>query len=333
MSSSQTQISVVIPSFNSAKTIGKTLRALIAQQTTKAYEIIVVDKQSTDGTQEIIESFKNRKITLLTTAEKGPAAGRNAGWKRARGEIIIFIDSDCVPHSDWLEKMVAPFDEPKVAAVGGAYETLNKRSLVSSFIGSEIDFRYSRLGRIVVAHGSYSLAVRKTVLEKVGGFSSSFKELATEDWEFTFKLGKSGFLIVFEPAAVVGHYHDESLFKYLKKQFTHAKWRVLLYYLYRKQPKLAEKDAYTGSLLKYQLLLASGVLALLAFSVFNPTGLAASLVLAIVLLLSNIEYFLYTVGKGRLALGLTGLGIQFIRTFVWYAGMISGAFNIIKMKK
>ena len=118
--------SVIVPAYNAGKTIGDCLGALTRQSLVPAvYEIIVVDDGSKDGTAEIVKTFS---VRYLRQANRGPATARNHGAREARGEIILFTDSDCVPSADWIAEMTKPFGDPDVVAVKGAYRT-NQRSL------------------------------------------------------------------------------------------------------------------------------------------------------------------------------------------------------------
>lgn len=89
-------ISVIIPAFNCEATIGRCLQSLIDQTLFKNLEILVIDDGSTDRTCEIVESFaiQNTEIHLVKQTNSGPAAARNRGLDRARGEFFSFVDSD-----------------------------------------------------------------------------------------------------------------------------------------------------------------------------------------------------------------------------------------------
>ncbi|MBI3290943.1 glycosyltransferase family 2 protein, partial [Candidatus Falkowbacteria bacterium] len=86
------QISIIIPIYNAAKTLEDCLQSIFSQ-TFKHYEIIAVNDGSTDSSAKILEKYKN-KLTLITQKNEGAASARNAGAKAARGEFIIFCDSD-----------------------------------------------------------------------------------------------------------------------------------------------------------------------------------------------------------------------------------------------
>ncbi|HEX4490320.1 MAG TPA: glycosyltransferase [Acidimicrobiia bacterium] len=100
------EISVVIPTFCRANRLRRLVAALEQQTLARdRFEVVVVDNASTDDTPRALRELVARSpLTLRTLVETtpGPAATRNAGWKAARGEVIAFVDDDCVPDPDWL---------------------------------------------------------------------------------------------------------------------------------------------------------------------------------------------------------------------------------------
>lgn len=88
------QLSIIIPTYNEATYIGRLLWALMKQDYTD-FEVIVSDSQSKDGTDDVVESFKDKlQVMLVETPPQGPGVGRNEGAKRARGTWLLFLDAD-----------------------------------------------------------------------------------------------------------------------------------------------------------------------------------------------------------------------------------------------
>ena len=109
------RVSVLVPTLNSARTLGECLAAVRAQDwPADALEIVVADAGSTDGTPDLARSFGARVVeNPLKTGE----AGKAAAAKAATGEILALVDSDNVlPDPGWLRRMCAPFADPAVAA-------------------------------------------------------------------------------------------------------------------------------------------------------------------------------------------------------------------------
>ncbi len=89
-----TLVSVVIPTYNHARFLGRALQSVM-DQTYKNWEVIIIDNHSQDNTDEIVEAFKDPRITLLKIHNNGViAASRNMGIRAAKGEWIAFLDSD-----------------------------------------------------------------------------------------------------------------------------------------------------------------------------------------------------------------------------------------------
>lgn len=122
------KISVIIPVFNEEKYIEFCLNTLFVQ-TRKPLEIIVVD-DSTDNTWRILSSYKpsDKKIAyrIFRTAHKGPAPARNLGAKKARGDILVFVDADMKFHRDYLRCLVVPIEK------GRAIATFTKEEYVAN---------------------------------------------------------------------------------------------------------------------------------------------------------------------------------------------------------
>ena len=112
------QVSVVIPSYQSARHIRTCLRALENQDTRVDFEVVLVDS-STDGTDRIVSAeFPWVRITHFPN-RKTIGEGRNIGIGLARGRFILFTDTDCIPCPKWVDSMYSAFDRYDAAGVGG----------------------------------------------------------------------------------------------------------------------------------------------------------------------------------------------------------------------
>ena len=247
--------SVIIPAYNAARTLPATLAALRAQTIPAAHlEVIVVDDGSTDATAAVAAAAG---VRVVRRANGGPAAARNAGTDRARGEIVLFTDADCVPAPGWVAAMLAPFRDPAVVGVKGAYRT-HQRSLVARFAQIEFLDRYARQARqpTIDLVGSYAAAFRRATFQAAGGYDTRFPVANNEDVELSYRLADRGARLVFAPQAIVYHTHAATLGRYLRVKVSRGYWRILVY---RRYPHKALRDSYTPQVLKAQVALVGAL--------------------------------------------------------------------------
>jgi glycosyltransferase involved in cell wall biosynthesis len=248
--------SVIVPAFNAAATLDACLAALSRQTVgADAYEVIVADDGSTDGSAAIA---RRHGVTVLELAHAGAAAARNEGARRARGQILLFTDADCEPLEDWIERMVAPFANAEVAGVKGAYRTC-QRSLVARFAQAEYEEKYHRMARMEQIYfvDTYAAAYRRDLFWALGGFDPHF--LLDEDQEFSFRVASTGARLVFAPDALVCHQHQATVWGYARRKFGIGRWKVEVHARY---PAKALRDSYTPWSQKFQIALVPLTLAL-----------------------------------------------------------------------
>lgn len=191
---SSARTTVVIPARDAAATLPHTLRALDAQDTEQAFDVIVVDDDSTDATAAIAES--GRATVLRRRPAQGPAAARNAGAGAASGDVLAFTDADCRPAPDWLRAAVAALADADlvlgpVVPVPGEWVGPFHRSLFVSAPSPLFE--------------SANLVVRRELFERLGGFQGGVGPHTGEDTRFGWAAIRSGARIRFAREAVVRH--------------------------------------------------------------------------------------------------------------------------------
>lgn len=263
--------SVIIPAYNSEKTIAACLESTLNQDiSNQEYEVTLIDDGSTDNTRTIASRFP---VKVIQQANHGPAVARNNGASQANSDILIFTDSDCELDSHFIDKITTPMKQnPEIIGVQGSYITRQKE-FMARFAQVEIETRYKKMAvrRYIDFIGTYAAAYRKDVFDNYGGFDTGFTLASGEDTEFSYKLHRNGFKMVFEPQAYVYHHHPSTLLRYLKTKFFRGYWRVRLY---KKHPEKTISDSYTPQSLKLQVLLIPLFLISLIMAIFNAVWLA-----------------------------------------------------------
>ncbi len=249
----QPSFSIVIPARNAAPHLGNCLLGIAAQHHAgKLCEVIVVDDGSSDGTARVAESNGAQVITLPAL---GPAAARNAGMRAATGEIIVFLDSDCVPEPGCLASLLAPFVDETVAGVRGGYTT-DQAGAVARFTQLEMEEKQERMAASaeVVFVDTVCAAYRGDAFLTIGGFDEGFRAPSVEDVDLSFRMASQGKHMVYAPGALVRHSHPQSLAKYLGRKFRFGFYRPRVYMRY---PDRLGRDGYTPILTPAQIALSA----------------------------------------------------------------------------
>jgi len=174
----QSSISVIIPTYNEAKTIGGTIEHL--RPWNNMIEIIVADGGSSDGTTGLIPPG-----IKLIKAPRGRAIQMNAGAWQATGKVLLFLHSDTrLPH-DFLQQLELAIADQNV--VGGAFKVkFDHPGLFFYLTSLGSNLRASLSG---IFFGDQAIFVRLDIFNKLGGFPPI--ELM-EDWEFSRRLQRAG---------------------------------------------------------------------------------------------------------------------------------------------
>jgi glycosyltransferase involved in cell wall biosynthesis len=203
-------VSVIIPTYNSKKTLSKCLSSL-KNQSYKNIEIIVVDNFSKDETVEIAKNYGAKVFQV--NAER--AMAKNFGLKKAEGKYVCFIDSDMELTKDVIKESVELIERSE--RVGGV--VIPERSVGTSFWVVVRNFERSFYTSTYVESARF---FRKDLAEKVGGFDESV--ILFEESTLPQKIKKLGYNVeVRINAEILHHEEDFSLLMWLKKKFYYGK--------------------------------------------------------------------------------------------------------------
>ncbi|MDQ5821152.1 MAG: glycosyltransferase [Actinomycetota bacterium] len=218
------RVSVVVAAYNMKQTVGDCLDSLLAQSYPKdQVELIVVDNASTDGTSRVLQAYEGR-VRILHELKRGPAAARNAGLAAAQGDLVAFIDADCVADEEWLRNIVRQLDDPSVGIAGGTIHAARPCNWVERFGEAIHDHRQS----IEVFRPPYVISMnwcsRLAVLRRLNFFDERFQR--TEDVDLSYRVVQAGYSLVFQPDAIVWHRNVRTLPALFKKGFQHGYYSV-----------------------------------------------------------------------------------------------------------
>lgn len=211
-------LSIIIPTYNRASLLSRTLQAYSCQTAEdRILEIIVADDGSSDGTAEAVKQFSSQcrfPVRHLRLEHGGPAKTRNCAIREARGELLLLGDDDIIPvphfvaeHLSWHEKYPDLHD----AVLGRiAWSPELRPTPFMEWLGNDgVLFGFAHLRSGLQRQStliSCCISVKRKFLLENGMFDEDFKEYGFEDIELGGRLGKVGYRVFYNPGAVGYHY-------------------------------------------------------------------------------------------------------------------------------
>ncbi len=187
------KVSVIVPTYNRAHLVTETIDSILSQ-TFKDFELIIVDNNSSDNTEEVIKSYKDERIKYFKNQNNGIiAVNRNYGISKAQGEYIAFCDDDDLWFPEKLEKQMQEFEkDSQIGLVCNNEIGFDDRGDHGEMIKTKLrgrDFSFESL--IWNNHVSSSTAmVRKAVLDDVGVMDESPQFVCVEDYELWLRIAQ-----------------------------------------------------------------------------------------------------------------------------------------------
>lgn len=234
-------VTIIIPVMNRAEELKRCLDSISAVSYPKdKLKVIVVDDGSIDDSPNVASQLGSTVISSGGLG-RGPAAARNAGAKVAKGEILAFIDSDCVASKNWLLDLMPAFFDLKVAAVGGKVDGLCSKSPIDRYeaVMSSLSIGKSKRtagsGQDTFYLPSCNLLVRRLAFNNVGGFEESMH--VGEDVDMTWRLRDSGWHISYLPCGNIRHEHRSSVRSFMSRRFDYGTSEGILQLRHPKRSK------------------------------------------------------------------------------------------------
>ncbi|WP_157267761.1 glycosyltransferase family 2 protein [Azohydromonas aeria] len=262
------EIAVVIPTYRRPDLLRRCLEALLEQSLDAVlFEVLVVDDGRSDDTRAVVEELAARPGApalryLQPHGTRGPAAARNRGWRATLAPIIAFTDDDTVPDRRWLEQGWRALGR-KLAAASGR--------VVVPVLGPPTDHARMTQGLETAEFVTANAFVRRSALERVGGFDERFKRAWREDSDLQFSL--------LEQVGEVGRAAEAIVVHPVRE----ARWGISLWQqenvcfdalLFKKHPHLFKERIRSRPPWRY-VLIVLGTLAALGLALAGQGGAAA----------------------------------------------------------
>ncbi len=242
------KFSIVIPTYNEESCIKNCLKAIL-NGTEQPIEIIVADGMSVDNTRKIAKKYGAK---IVKNTKRHAAGGRNAGIKVAKGDVIVFIDADCIPYPTWLEEIHKAFEEDNIDGLGTYIEPAKPANIYEEFWGRvslQIMMSYGHEPYYVTAKSlntafiTASCAYKKRLLIKIGGFSDFFANNA-EDIDLCWRALDAGANLKYIPTAKIIAHSPTTLQGIRRKSFRNGVSSSKLQKVYSNNRISIDKNLY-----------------------------------------------------------------------------------------
>lgn len=213
-------ISIIIPAYENPDELDRCLNSLQNSELRDRSEVVVIDDFSRVHGRAIKEICHKYSAALYCQQENGgPGLARNRGAKEAKGDILVFIDSDCVAPQGWLSRLLAPIVSDKYVSACSCYSGPVEPSWITTF--QDEDYRYRMpLNECEISFvNSCNFAINKTVFTELGGFPG---QRISEDMVFGIMLAEKGTPTLFLPDAGVLHGYYDTVNGYLRQRAAFA---------------------------------------------------------------------------------------------------------------
>lgn len=279
------------------------------------------------------QDYKNMEIIFADKkSKKGAGDIRNEAIKRAKGEIIFFICSDAMfVGNKEISNLIKVFEKTDAdVIIGSSIASRKVAPLFTYLLNIEYEDRERNMGEGIVDAGATTyFAIKRSVLDKVGGFplkSTSFKkgnmyfESGFADWDFCGQLKEKGFKIWHTNSVKVYHVYQTKTLSYFKKQFIQAWYRVAYLKRFRRV-----REGYSTAKMGMQLLLIPPLLIWLLLGLFsNPAWYAALFINLLIIFFWDIDVVWRYIKRKGDKKALLIFPISFVRSFSWFFGAVKG---------
>ncbi len=253
--------SIVIPTYNRPDQLAACLQAITCLDYPRdRFEVIVVDDGGKTSLENVVSPYREElDLTLITQANAGPAAARNAGAVKAKGEYLAFTDDDCKPEPAWLEALSLRFSSTPDVAVGGRILNTLPENIYSTATDLLIKYLYENLNHDpnqAQFFTSNNLVLPRDKFMKMGRFDTTFPRAAGEDRELCDRWLYHGYTLTYVPEAVIHHSHNMTFSSFWKQHFNYGCGSYHFHRLREKrnqEPARIEAPRYYLNLVRFPL--------------------------------------------------------------------------------
>jgi len=228
------KVSIIIINKND-RAIEATLKACNRQRIKHQLEIIVVDA-SEGKLDDIAVKFKQLKWISFSPLKHKTISipeQRNVGVREASGDIIVFIDANCLPKANWLNNLITPILNQAETIVAGATFSQGKQTTHDNA------YKQNKTRRYINECPTINLAFKRELFNKIGGFDERFDY--GSDVDFSWRVIAAGYKVCYEPTAIVTHDWGDRQ-QEIRRSFLYGKARARLYHKHRTWKRLFSQD-------------------------------------------------------------------------------------------
>jgi len=244
----QPTISIIIPVYNEESIITSCLDALKQLNYPKdMLEIIVIDNNSKDKSADIVRSYP--KVQYIFEERKGRSAARNKGVKAAKGEMLAFIDADCMVSPDWLNDILKGFKSKSTGCCGGKTLSYYPENIIEHYFDWSFKSHASKMLNFSEKYfigpifATSNLMCRKEIFESVGYFDENMA--AGEDTDMVWRINLKGYQLNYVPDAIVYHKRRNKLAELPEAFIQYIYWQ---YYLIAKYKNIGFSYDYSRAM-------------------------------------------------------------------------------------
>jgi cellulose synthase/poly-beta-1,6-N-acetylglucosamine synthase-like glycosyltransferase len=325
-------VTVVVPVHNGEALVRDTVASILAQRTTAAIDVLLVDDHSADGSSAILADLaaSDRRIRVVPGPGRGAAAAINAGFREARGGLIGQVDQDVVLEPEWLDHLVETLTDPVVGAAQGYYLCAADARLFGRVMNLDLEQRYAAIRGCETDHVCTGNALyRAAALDRIGLLDESLGY--GYDNDISYRLADAGWALRINRSARAVHRWREGAADYVIQQYGFGYGRIDLV---AKHPHRIGGDAVSPRMMMLHPVIMLATLASFGLALGRTAiGAAASswwtatVLLAAILIIERSVAAFRAYRRFNDAAAFAFPAVHLLRDVAWVAAIVSWAWR------